>query len=83
MNITSPFRITPAVRNEPAAEISEFSFQPKRKSNRGKTVFREEDLIRAIKKKQPKIAQKLETSKKNKTLPKPFETVYEKKVCVF
>lgn len=76
------FRITPAIRNEPAAEVSEFSFHSKKKSTSGKTVFKEDDLIRAIKKKQPKVAQKLETAKKAKTLLKPLETIHEKKVCI-
>lgn len=74
----SLFRIQPATRNEPSAEVSQFNVASGSGSKKRK--LREEDLIRSIKKKKPKVAKKLESVKKIKTLPKPLETFHEKKV---
>lgn len=75
-------RISPATRNEPVAEVSEFNLQSKKKSDKGKSIFRKEDLLRPLKSKNAKLAQKLEAVKKTSALPKPLESVYEKKVNI-
>ncbi|XKL69575.1 hypothetical protein PGB90_007344 [Kerria lacca] len=74
-------KISPATRYECAAEVSEFNFRSKKKTDYNtKLTFHEEELLRAIRKRQPKVAQKLQVVKNAKTLPKTLESVYERKI---
>ncbi len=77
---TKYYRIKPPTRRETAAEVSEFNLPSTKKVGKKKVTFREDDLMHALRKKKPQIAQKLQAAKKTKTLSKPLDTVYEKKV---